>query len=146
MSSPVHAGTPAQSEYQLLSNPAAYEFGISDRLRKILDVSGTSVEEAARMFGVTRQAVGAWINGRREPGRTVLMAWAGAFAVPLEWIETGVWPSNLADAWDRLVTQKGPDHAGESVAEAVPCTPWDSNPEPTDSEFWTIVARIEIGA
>lgn len=70
--------------------PAAVpEWTVADRMRKSLTESGIGVSEIADELGVTRGAVGKWINGRVEPRRPTLIAWALRTGVPLEWLETG---------------------------------------------------------
>lgn len=67
--------------------PAVPAWTVADRMRKSLDVAGLGVQEMADELGVTRGAVGKWINGHVTPRRPVLMAWALRTGVSLEWLE-----------------------------------------------------------
>lgn len=69
--------------------PMVPEWTLADRMRKSLEAAGLGVQEMADELGVTRGAVGKWINGHVTPRRPVLMAWALRTGVPLEWLETG---------------------------------------------------------
>jgi transcriptional regulator with XRE-family HTH domain len=54
----------------------ALEFELHDYMRKALEKSGLSVGEVAERLDVAPDTVSRWINGRREPSRPYLMAWA----------------------------------------------------------------------
>lgn len=62
---------------------------VADRMRKSLDASGLGVSEIAGELGVTRGAVGKWINGHVTPRRPTLLAWAAVTRVPMAWLELG---------------------------------------------------------
>lgn len=68
------------------------EWTLADRMRKSLDAAGLGVQEIADELGVTRGAVGKWINGHVEPRHPTLMAWAMRTGVSLAWLETGEAP------------------------------------------------------
>lgn len=76
------------------SSPYAFifEFDLADRLRKTLRTRDISVQAMADHLGVTRNSVGAWMSGKRVPGRTTLRVWAAYVDAPLHWLETGVVP------------------------------------------------------
>ena len=98
----------APSDFQVVANPAAYEFDLADRLRKTLTANKVSVEQAAHLFEVSRNSVGNWINGRVVPDRRTLIAWSSIFAVPLPWLETGEWPRDAAEAYvDAIRAENG---------------------------------------
>lgn len=67
--------------------PAIPEFDLADYMTKALRLSGLSVSEMAEQLGVTRETVGRWINGRGEPKRGALIAWAAITGVDLAWLE-----------------------------------------------------------
>jgi transcriptional regulator with XRE-family HTH domain len=50
------------------------------------------VQEIADYLGVSRNTVGAWINGRVVPGKAFIRLWALRTGVPFEWLETGKSP------------------------------------------------------
>ena len=100
---------------------ADLEFDLADRMRRALRVAEISSNEMADYLGVSRTSVSAWINGRNEPRRTALIAWALRTGVPLEWLETGKAPTSPS----------GPE--GEEY------TSRDSNPEPADYESGVVV-------
>lgn len=67
----------------------ALTFDKADRLRRALRVSGISVNDMADYLEVSRNTVTTWINGRHEPRRRDLAAFALRTGFPLEWLETG---------------------------------------------------------
>lgn len=71
----------------------AFEFGLHDRLRKALEVSGTSVQAMADACGVSRNTVGNWLSGRTKPTKGALMLWSTVTNAPLNWLETGTVPA-----------------------------------------------------
>ncbi|MSS45898.1 helix-turn-helix transcriptional regulator [Cutibacterium sp. WCA-380-WT-3A] len=90
------------------------EFDRSDRLRKAREHAGLEQSELASTIGVSRNTVSAAERGVSAPRRHVVMAWAMACGVPVEWIETGRAPHR---------DDEGPDGG---------CAARDSNPEPAD--------------
>ena len=68
------------------------QFDLADRLRKALRVADVSVQEIADYLGVSRNTVGAWINGRVVPGKAFIRLWAMRTGVPFEWLQTGESP------------------------------------------------------
>lgn len=68
------------------------EWDLADRMRKTMREAGTSVQEVAEYFGVNRNTVGTWINGRITPPLSIQRLWAVRFGVPLEWLQTGQAP------------------------------------------------------
>ena len=72
----------------------ALEMDRADRMKKALRVSGLTVNDVADQLEVSRNTVGSWINGRIEPRRTSVMAFAQLTGVPVEWIEFGTVPEN----------------------------------------------------
>lgn len=94
-------------------------------MRRALRVAEISSNEMADYLGVSRTSVSAWINGRNEPRRTALIAWALRTGVPLEWLETGKAPTSPS----------GPE--GEEY------TSRDSNPEPADMESGGVVVELD---
>jgi transcriptional regulator with XRE-family HTH domain len=61
----------------------------ADRMRKALRDSGIGVQEIADYLGVSRGAVGTWINGRVVPSTQTLRLWAIRCAVSFEWLTGG---------------------------------------------------------
>lgn len=51
--------------------------------------SGIGVASMALQLGVSRETIGRWINGRGEPRRGSIVAWASITGVDLKWLETG---------------------------------------------------------
>lgn len=66
------------------------EFDLADRLRKSMDLANMSVSGMGEAFGVTRDTVSRWINGRTKPSAAVLHLWAIGCGVDQQWLETGV--------------------------------------------------------
>ena len=66
------------------------EWDLADRLRKSLRDADISVGDMAERFGVSRNTVGAWLNGRNTPGPLALRAWSQETGVPVEWLRWGV--------------------------------------------------------
>ena len=77
---------------------------VGERLRVARLLAGLDQTEIGHMVGVSRPTVSSWERGLREPSVSQFIAWALATKQPL----------------DRMI---------EGLP---PCTPWDSNPEPTD--------------
>lgn len=77
------------------------QWTVPDRLRKAREHAGLSQDAIATALDVTRKTIGNYENGRTAPRRTVLIAWAMATGVPIEWILTGETPDS------------GPDGPGE---------------------------------
>jgi transcriptional regulator with XRE-family HTH domain len=69
------------------------QFDMADRLRKALRVADLGVQDIADYLGVSRNTVGAWINGRTVPSKGSLMLWAMRTGVPFEWLRTGESPN-----------------------------------------------------
>ncbi len=65
------------------------EWDAADRLRKALRTSDVSVQEMAAYLGVSRNAVGNWINGRVTPSTQTMRLWAIRCGVPYEWLRDG---------------------------------------------------------
>lgn len=69
---------------------------MGDRLRKAREEAGLSQAELAVRIGISRNTVGNHEIGigERGPQRVVLLAWAAATGVPVEWLQTGAVPSD----------------------------------------------------
>jgi transcriptional regulator with XRE-family HTH domain len=65
------------------------EFELEDRMRVSMRRAGVGVSAMADYFGVRRETVGTWINGRIRPGTQSLRLWALRTGVPYEWLRTG---------------------------------------------------------
>jgi transcriptional regulator with XRE-family HTH domain len=76
---------PAMSEITL-SVPAEV---LGERLRRARRAAGLSTSEMASELGIHRNMISRWENGRDQPKRMVLLAWAMRCGVPLEWLEHG---------------------------------------------------------
>lgn len=64
-------------------------FELSDRLRRSLRHAGMGVQEMADYLGVSRNSVGNWINGHKEPGVAYVKLWALRTGVPYQWLAHG---------------------------------------------------------
>lgn len=64
-------------------------FDLADRMRKAMRHSGYGVQEMADYLGVSRTAVGTWINGRNRPSPQTIRLWAMRCGVPFEWLRDG---------------------------------------------------------
>mgnify|MGYP003582546071 CR=1 FL=1 len=84
-------------------------FDKADRMRRALRVSDIAVGEMADYLQVSRNTVTAWINGRNEPRRRDLAAFALRTGFPVAWLETGEAPHD-GGAPDGGITS----HLGES--------------------------------
>jgi transcriptional regulator with XRE-family HTH domain len=69
-------------------------FDKADRMRRALRVSGIAVGDMAEYLQVSRNTVTAWINGRNEPRRRDLAAFAMRTGFPVKWLETGEEPDD----------------------------------------------------
>lgn len=102
------------------ARPELYEFGVGDRLRKLLSVHSVSVEGLASELGCNRNTIGNYLSGRTLPDRRTLLALAALFDVPMTWLETGDW----------AVNDESP--ASEETGLSALRAPRDSNPQPSD--------------
>ena len=73
-------------------------------LRQTRLMAGLTTRDIAPRIGVSHATISKWERGEGEPSATQFVLWARATRQPL----------------DRMI---------EGLSE---CTPWDSNPEPTD--------------
>lgn len=78
------------------------EWTITDRLRKSREHANMDQTQLAERIGMARTTVSNYENGVTPPKRPILLSWALATGVPLEWLQTG-----------RLVTDSG---GGASVS------------------------------
>jgi transcriptional regulator with XRE-family HTH domain len=65
------------------------EWDLADRMRKAMRAADVGVQEMADYLGVSRNAVGTWINGRIEPRTQTVRLWALRTGVPYTWLSTG---------------------------------------------------------
>ncbi|WP_078324573.1 helix-turn-helix domain-containing protein [Mycobacteroides salmoniphilum] len=89
---------------------------MADRLAKSLRMARMTKLEMADYLEVHRNTVSAWLNGKSEPKRPQLIAWALRTGLPYEWIKDGT------DS-----TQGGGPDGGGSC-------PGESNPRPIHYE------------
>ncbi len=66
------------------------EWDLADRLAKSLRIVDMTATAMADYLEVHRNTVGAWMKGKAEPTRPILIAWALRTGVPFEWLKTGV--------------------------------------------------------
>lgn len=108
------------------------QWTLGDRLRKARENAGLEQVELAARLGASRKTIGNAERGQTQPRRSLIMAWALTTNVPVRWLMTGESPS---------------DDDGDSQPLY---TPWDSNPEPSDSGPGAAVLRLperlELGA
>ena len=62
------------------------EWDLADRMRKAMRAADVGVQEMADYLGVSRNAVGTWINGRIEPRTQTVRLWALRTGVPYAWL------------------------------------------------------------
>ena len=91
---------------------------VAGRILELRRMAGLSTRELAPLIGVGSATISRWERGIAEPSITQFALLARATKQPLNLAIEGL-------EW---------------------CTPWDLNPEPTDSEFWAIVARLGVSA
>lgn len=82
------------------------QFGLGDRLSKALHVAGVSTTEMADELEVARSTISNYLNDHTKPKRLYLRMWALKTGVPLEWLETGIFPETPE-------TEKAPTPKGE---------------------------------
>lgn len=66
---------------------------VGDRLRKAREFAGHNQEHLAATIGIARRSVSAYEADQVTPKRPVLLAWAMACGVDLEWLESGEIPT-----------------------------------------------------
>ncbi|MEC4837471.1 helix-turn-helix transcriptional regulator [Mycobacteroides chelonae] len=94
------------------------EILVRHRLRIAREHRGLEQAELADLIGVSRNTISNAENGRNEPRKILLNAWALACGVPVKWIENGGTPGR---------GPSGPDGAGKEKLPRL-----DSNQEPSD--------------
>ena len=62
------------------------DWTLTDRLRKAREASRLSQTELGDAMGLSRRTVAGYEGGEREPRRPVLIAWALATGVSLDWL------------------------------------------------------------
>ena len=77
----------------LTDSTEKYSFTMADRMRKALTWANLKPYEVAERLQVSRNTVGNWINGRNEPRRRDLKAFALLTGYPVQWLETGIAPA-----------------------------------------------------
>lgn len=70
-------------------DPLIPSWDIADRLVKSRKAAGFEQAELAERIGIARSALSSYENGHRTPRRPVLLSWALATRVPVEWLITG---------------------------------------------------------
>lgn len=65
------------------------EWTIGDRMRKAREFAGMTQSEMAQLLQVGRRTVTRVETSASKPKRGVMMAWALATGVPVDWLETG---------------------------------------------------------
>lgn len=109
---------------------AMLAFGRADRLAKAMRVRGLTNDDMAEALGVSSNTIGNYTSGRTTRiSKLAMKEWAVRTGVPLQWLETGVFPDDRPEAQKKAPTPKG---GGQSY------TPRDSNPEPTDYGLATV--------
>ena len=100
---------------------SAYEAGripeiqVHHRLRIARETANLEQAELAERIGISRQSVSNAEQGRTQPRKITVNAWALATGVPATWLQTGKTPA-------------GPDGPGGGDE----CARRDSNPKPSD--------------
>ena len=62
------------------------EWSLQDRMRKARESAGLDQTQIGEQIGVSRVSVSSWECGRIEPKPVILMAWAMATGVDLDWL------------------------------------------------------------
>lgn len=65
------------------------QWTLADRLGKSMHTADITVAQMADYFGVHRNTVGGWINGRIKPDTRTVRLWALSTGVPYEWLRDG---------------------------------------------------------
>jgi len=76
---------------QLVPTPT---FTLGDHLRKAREHAGMTQQELGEAMGMDRKTVRDLERDVRTPRRPVLVAWAVATDVPIEWFQWAPWDSN----------------------------------------------------
>ena len=72
-----------------MHKPTIPEWTLHDRMAKSLRAAGMSHQAIADEFGVHRNTVSGWINGRIKPSTATVRLWAVITNVPYEWLLEG---------------------------------------------------------
>lgn len=70
-----------------------WAFTFADQLGKALHVSGVSNQAMADALGVSRTTISNYTSGRTAPSKLQLKEWALKTGAPLEWLKTGIDPT-----------------------------------------------------
>lgn len=95
-----------------------YDFTIADRMRKAREVAGLEQAELADRMGAHRGTISNYENGKTNPRKMYVLAWAHHTGAPYHWLMFGHTENPHPDKPD----------GGCSL-----CAARDSNPEPADS-------------
>lgn len=68
------------------------EWTLTDRLRKAREVAGLDQAELAELIGVGRTSISNYEKAVSTPKRPVILSWALATGVPVEWLASGITP------------------------------------------------------
>lgn len=74
------------TEYQLASASEIPQWTLADRLRKARDHAGLNQADFAKRIGIARSSIVNYETGRTSPSRPVILSWAFATGVSLEWL------------------------------------------------------------
>lgn len=80
---------------------------MGDRLRKAREYAGMSQMELSELIGASKRTIGRYEDGA-EPKRPVVISWALATGVSLDWLETGE------------LNEKTPSPGGDGVSSNEP--------------------------
>lgn len=84
-----------------------------DRLRKARTLTGMTVREFAEVIGVSHGTISNAETDSREVRKIVLNAYSLATGVPVQWLETGAYPSGANPDGD------GPIPAGDAPTPSI---------------------------
>jgi transcriptional regulator with XRE-family HTH domain len=111
-------GRMAATDTPQVIDEGAPKWTLADRLMKSRRHAGLEQPELADAIGIARSSLSAYENGHRTPRRPVLLSWALATGVPLEWLLNG-----YGEASDQGIPMKRCTRAQQG-------TLWEDDPEP----------------
>lgn len=85
-----------------MSKPNIYDTGFSERMTKIIEKEGVSINSFAQKLGVSPPTISRWMKGEADPTRSNLIKLAEQTGINIEWLAIGAGPKY----WQNPITEE----------------------------------------
>ncbi|EIJ68318.1 LexA family transcriptional regulator [Pasteurella bettyae] len=85
-----------------MSKPNIYDTGFSERMTKIIEKEGVSINSFAQKLGVSPPTISRWMKGEADPTRSNLIKLAEQTGINIEWLAIGAGPKY----WQHPITEE----------------------------------------